>query len=149
MKKLSVMITLSLFLLVSRASAANEHTIVPASVSSEFSQEFTHVKNVAWAQTGNFYKATFRFKGRVCFAYYTANSEFIGIASNLLSDRLPQSLKAELKKKFSGYWITDLFRFSNNDESGFVITLENPDRVIILKSTDGQSWGYFQGSAKS
>src|SRR5271170_1102880 len=106
---------------------------VPANVESEFCERFTTAMDVRWEERKNFFKATFEDWGRTLFAFYADNGDLMGVASNLSSSTLPERLQTQVKKYYSGYWITDLFAYHNQDEKGFVVTLESADRVIVLK----------------
>jgi hypothetical protein len=43
------------------------------------------------------------------------------------------------KKHYDGYWVTDLFEMSQNDQSSYYITLENSDTRMTLRS-NGDNW---------
>ncbi len=143
MKKLTVLITLSLFLLAGRTYAGTTDPTVPESINTEFSRDFAQAQAVKWEIADRFFKATFDFRGKVLFAFYADNADFMGVATNLLSDRLPRKLSAEIKKSYAGYWITDLFNYKTVNEDGFMITLESPEKVIILKSAGVQGWSVY------
>jgi hypothetical protein len=79
------------------------------------------------------------------FAFYTEDADFMGIANNMLSDRLPASLRSKIKKNYPGYWITDLFKFHiENDQQGYFIALENADKKTMLKSDGYQQWRLYK-----
>ena len=148
MKKLTVLLTLSLFLLAGRTYARTTDPTVPEAINTEFSRDFAQAKDVKWEIADRFFKATFDLRGQVLFAFYAANADFMGIAANLRSDKLPRNLSSEIKKSYADYWITDLFKYKTVDEDGFIITLESPEKVIILKSTGIQGWNVYHVTAK-
>ena len=158
MKRLAILIGLALFLSAestyagtthkTSASAATTGPAIPASVNTEFSQDFSRAKDVQWEIHDNFYKATFNWHGKVLYAFYT-NDDLIGIATNIQSDKLPHDLLADIKKSYADYWITDLFKYRNESEDGYTITLENADQIVVLKSIGTQGWEIYKKSSPS
>jgi hypothetical protein len=149
MKKLTVFLAVTLLLLASSTYAGTTGPTVPASINAEFSRDFAQAKDVKWEAGSKFFKATFDLKGKVVFAFYANNADFMGVATNLLSDRLPRDLSAEIKTSYANYWITDLFTYKTVNEDGFIITLESSDKVIILKSVGTEGWNVYRVAKKS
>jgi hypothetical protein len=149
MKKVTVLLTASLLLLACSTFARNTDPTTPESINVEFSRDFAQAKNVEWEQTDNFYKATFDFNGKVLFAFYSDNADFMGVAYNLPSTKLPRSLQSTIEKSYANYWITDLFQYRTADADGFVITLENADKVVTLKSNGIHDWNLYHVVKKS
>ena len=50
-----------------------------------------------------FNKATFSEQRNTFYVFYSDIAEFVGIASNILSDKLPGSSQAGIKNKYAGY----------------------------------------------
>ena len=121
---------------------------VPAPVTTEFTDHFTGATDVMWEAGRNFFKATFSINGFTHFAYFSDNGTLMGIAHYLSPDKLPANLKTEIKNSYAGYWITDLFTYRNADEKAFVITIENADRTVVLKSSDHSGWSVYRSTAK-
>jgi hypothetical protein len=147
MKKLIVSLALSMLVFTSSIFASTGG--VPASVSSVFNEKFAQAKDVKWETGKDFYKAAFEVRGRTMFVYFADNGDIMGVAGNLSPVRLPESLRSEIRKNYSNYWITDLFRYRNAVEDGFVITLEGADKVIVLKALGAQGWHVYKTSAKA
>jgi hypothetical protein len=122
---------------------------VPANVESEFSVQFTTAMDVRWEEGKNFFKATFEDWGRTLFAFYADNGDLMGVASNLSTTTLPERLRTQVRKSYAGYWVTDLFGYHNADEKGFVITLENADKVIVLKAMGNEGWSVYKTTVKA
>lgn len=141
-KKILIMVS-SLILIFSTSFAGSDSKTIPAKVSAVFSRDFSNAGNVRWEAAGEYYKASFDKRGMTLYAFYTGDGEFMGIASYLLSDRLPGSLQSEIHKKYAGYWITDLFQFNINNAPGYFITLENADHKIMLKAEENKSWSFY------
>ena len=133
------------FFLTITATYANKNDgNVPQSVISEFSHNFYLARNVKWEKIDNYYEVIFSQSGRTWFAFYSEDSDLMGIASYILSDSLPVSLGSDLKTSYSNYWISDLFKYSIKDGPGYFVTLENADQKIMLKSDDGQRWHLYK-----
>jgi hypothetical protein len=148
MKKLTVLLAVSLLLFATSTYARTTDPTVPESINTELSRDFSQAKNVKWDIGNQFFKATFDFRGKVLFAFYTDNADLMGIATNLRSDWLPRNLSAKIKASYANYWITDLFKYKAGNEDGFVITLENSDKVVILKSVDAKEWHVYHVANK-
>ncbi|HEX4849687.1 MAG TPA: hypothetical protein VFV08_02720 [Puia sp.] len=108
--------------------------------------------NAALIRTDNyraFTKATVEMNGRVLYAYYSLNGDLMGVAGNILSDKLPIELETELRSKYaSGYWITDLFELSTDGTTEYFVTLESTDYVLILKSVESNGWVVYSKKRK-
>ena len=50
-----------------------------------FPRHLSHAKEVTWENFGNYFKATFWFKGKTIYAFYSEDGEFMGDAINVLS----------------------------------------------------------------
>jgi hypothetical protein len=137
------------FVLVSTSIFANTASNpVPASVQSAFRQNFHHVSQVLWDSFGNYYKATVSDKSNTMYVFYSENAELMGMGRNVLSDRLPEILQTEIKNRFQEYWITDLVQYKVADKDGYLITVENADRKIVLKSEDNRHWQIYSKENK-
>jgi hypothetical protein len=148
MKKIIVSLALLLVLFAGRTYAGTTGPAIPPSVSTEFTDRFADAKDVIWEMGRNFYKATFDIHGKTMFAFYTGDGGLMGVAHNLAADKLPGDLRQELKDSYAGYWITDLFTYKNADERAFVITLESPDKTVVLKSNGPSGWTVYRATVK-
>lgn len=149
MKKKILIVFASLMLLFSASYAEGNNTPVPEKVSFVFASDFSYANNVHWELIDGYYKASFDEHGATLYAFYTADGEFMGVATYLRSDRLPVALQSVLKEKYTGYWITDLFQFNVNNTPGYLITLENADRKILLKAEENRNWSFYSEVKKS
>jgi hypothetical protein len=130
------------------AAAPKSEAPIPVRIESQFSQHFANATNVRWEEGRNFFKATFEAWGQTLFAFFADNGDLMGVATNLSSTTLPERLQAEIKHSYSGYWITDLFGYHNADEKGFAVTLENANKVIVLKATGEGGWNVYKTTLK-
>ena len=121
---------------------------VPVQVKEEFSEQFSTAMDVKWEEGKEFFKATFEDWGRTLFAFYAGNGDLMGVATNLSSSALPVKLQTQIKHSYAGYWITDLFGYHNADEKGYVATIENADKVVVLKSVGDGTWTVYKTTVK-
>ena len=146
MKKIIVSFALSMLVFTGSTFAGNGG--IPASVSNVFNEKFAYAKDVTWETGKDFYKATFEMRGGTMFVYFADNGDIMGIAGNLSPVWLPEDLRSAIKKSYGNYWITELVKYRNSDEHGFVVTLEGADKVIVLKAHDGQEWKIYKTITK-
>ncbi len=148
MKK-KFLILIAAFILTITSSFANKiDSNVPEAVVSEFSYVFYNAQNVKWEKIDDYYKVSFSQFGTTLFAFYSKDNELMGIANYILSEELPVSLESAIKKKYSDYWISDLFKYSINDKPGYFVALENADYKIMLKSDNAQNWYLYKTTIK-
>jgi hypothetical protein len=148
MKKIFFIIAVSMLGFVASSYANNNNGAVPAGVTMQFTQQFVQATEVKWETGKEFYKATFEDWGRTLFAYYSGDGDLLGVSTNLTPAGLPARLKEQIGKSYANYWITDLFGYHNQDEHGFVITLENSDRTVVLKAVGNGGWSVYQTTVK-
>ena len=113
-----------------------------------FKKEFGTASVIRWDNYKAFTKATFTMNGRVLFAYYSTSGELLAVAGNILSDRLPVTLQNQLRKNYSDYWVTNLFEVASEGETDYYITMENPDYVLVLKSSGSNGWEKYSRKKK-
>ena len=149
MKK-KILTFMAAFLLVANILLANNRaTLVPESVTSAFRYDFSYATEVHWEGWGNYYKVTFRQNDHTMYVFYSDNAELMGIAKNVLSDNLPVLLRAGLKNKYADFWITELSKYVIGDKTGFLVTIENADEKIVLKTNDNQHWQVYSREIKA
>ena len=149
MKK-KILTLLAAFVLVANILFANtRENPVPEPVVSAFSGSFSSAKEVHWEGFGNYYKATFSQNGNALYVFYSDNAEFMGIANNVLSDKLPGLLQTGIKNKYQGYWITDLVKYNVAGKTGFLVTIENANEKIVLKTNSNQHWQVYFKKTKA
>jgi signal transduction histidine kinase len=149
MKK-KILTFMAAFLLVANILLANIREIkVPESVATAFSYNFSYATEVHWEGWGNYYKATFRQNDHTMYVFYSNDAELIGIAKNVLSDNLPVLLQTGLKNKYADFWIINLSKYVIADKTGFLVTIENADEKIVLKTNDNQHWQVYSREIKA
>jgi hypothetical protein len=64
----------------------------------------------------------------------------ITVVRNILSNALPQALRANIKKEYKDYWISGLYEQVSNNRASYFITVENADEIVRLSSIDSKNW---------
>ena len=146
MKKIILLlaITISTF-----SAFARDEEKVSAKVLNAFQTEFTSAKEVNWTAGDNYYKAVFTFNDQHVQAFYSLEGELLGITRYITLLDLPMNLQTSLKKSYTDYWVSDLFEVTKSDSTGYYITLENADSVIILKATAMDNWSVYKKAKKA
>jgi hypothetical protein len=62
------------------------------------------------------------------------------IIHNILSDKLPSRLQKKIKKDYSSYWITGLYKSEVNGRTSYHLTVENQDQIVRLSATPSTQW---------
>lgn len=151
MKKifLSIATMLMMGVSISAFAAKNDDGDVNQLAVRSFKKDFTGASNIVWEQRDRYTKATFSLHGQVLFAYYNDNGDLQAVVRNITSDQLPINLLTDLKKEYSGYWISDLFEIASDDQTTYYVTIETGDKKIVLKSQGTEFWGEYQKEKKA
>ena len=140
---------LALAILVSTLSAFAGEEKIAAKVLDAFKNEFNTAKEVEWTVGDTYYMATFTYNDKYVFAYYNEEGLLLGLTHNISTTELPMILQNSLKKKYDGYWVSDLFEVAKNGATNYFITLENADKKIVLKSSAGSWWDEYKKVRKA
>lgn len=147
MKK--ILLSLAMFVTLGTMSAfADTVEGVSPKVLKAFNNDFNSTPEVEWSVGLNYYRAAFTFNGNHVFAFYDADGELLGLTRYISSLDLPMTLQRNLKKSYSGYWISDLFEVANNKGTSYYITLENADTRIVLKANGDSDWKTYKEARK-
>jgi hypothetical protein len=146
MKK-SILIWAVLLISATSFSFANTNDDSNTNVKTSFKKDFENAREVKWESVNTFIKATFKLGDKTICAYYSKDGDLVAMTRNILSSDLPITKQISLAKNYKGYWITDLFEISSNQETAYYITLENADSKLILKS-DSEGWGEYKKETK-
>lgn len=130
------------------AFAAGEEN-VNQKVLDAFKNEFNTIREVEWSAGADYYRAAFVYNEKYVFAYYSTEGDLLGITRYISPVDLPMSLQIGLKKKYSNYWISDLFEVAKSETTSYYITVEDADTKIVLKSTGGSDWSVFKTVKKA
>ena len=146
MKKM--ILSLAIALTTLGALAAGEEN-VNQKVLDAFKNEFNTVREAEWTTGADYYRAAFVYNEKYVFAYYSTEGELLGITRYISQTDLPMNLQINLKKKYSNYWISDLFEVAKYETTSYYITVEDADTKIVLKSTGGSDWSVFKSVKKA
>ena len=127
-------------------SAFAEEENVKAEILAAFKSKFSTAQEVTWTSGKMFSEATFLLNGSWITAHFNYRAELVAVSRNITSDQLPLFLQNNLRKHYSGYWITDLFELSNKDGFSHYITLRNADEEIVLESLNGRTWSVYRST---
>ena len=130
-------------------SASRGEDNVNQKVLNAFKNEFAAATQVEWTTADDHYKAEFIYNDKYVFAYYNLDGELLGLTRYISSADLPIHLQMNLKKKYSHYWISDLFEVAKSEVTSYYITIENADTRIVLRSTGGSDWSVFKTVKKA
>jgi hypothetical protein len=59
------------------------------------------------------------------------------------------NLLSDLKKNYTGYWISDLFEMATKGDTAYYMTVENGDYSIVLKSIGSGGWEVYKRDRKN
>ena len=143
-------LTLALLLTISISSIlANTVEGVSQKVMNSFKSDFANAREVKWESGKDFAKATFTMHEQVMFAYYSVDGEQIAVSRNIVSSQLPLNLLSDLKKNYTGFWISDLFEMASKGDTAYYMTVENGDYSIVLKSNGSSGWEVYKKDKKN
>jgi hypothetical protein len=144
--KQSIIVTVLLTIFTSYSFATPTKDI-SSSIKTSFHQDFQNARILSIESYQTFTKLTFNMNDAVLSAFYTENGELLAVTRNILSSQLPLNLLSSLRKKFSTYWISDLFEFDRDSQTCYYISLENADTKMTLRS-NGDSWELYSSVKK-
>ena len=126
------------------AQAANTpEKVSPAAIRS-FTTTFSQAQSVTWSVTDDLYKVSFHVAGRYAYAYYDENGLMIAVTRNLSPTELPMVLLANIKQKYSQYWVSELVEVSNESGTHYYVTLEDANTKLTLKSSGTTAWSRYK-----
>jgi hypothetical protein len=109
-------------------------------VSTAFHKDFNKAELIDYTSSKDYTKLTLRMNDIIVFAYYSENGELLAVTRNIRSTQLPLPLLLDLKKNYTGYWITELFELNSEGQTSYYMTMENADTKLNLRSVNNDSW---------
>jgi hypothetical protein len=94
-------------------------TTVSYTVENQFDSTFGNAKNVVWAVTSNFQKATFTQDDVQMTAFYDLQGNYLGITQDVDYSTLDAKAKATIADKYKGYGVKEVIKFDNTDAQNF------------------------------
>ena len=115
--------------LLSLSSFANDKNVPDALQS--FYNTFRSAQNVNWTEVDDMLRIGFVLDGHQKFAYYS-NDELVVVASEIKTEELPETLKAQLSE-YKGYVVTQAYELTKNKSKEYCVVMQNSSRHIVLK----------------
>jgi hypothetical protein len=141
MKSLLVILSLS-SLMYAKSSFAGNTDINPV-VTNAFNKTYNNVSDVKWSEANGFYKVEFDYKNQHITDYYNADGDLIASSQEVSSTSLPSSLQVTLKKYLADYWISDLYKITNEEGTTYYVSLKSADKQVVLRSVSDKKWVNF------
>lgn len=138
----------AMVLMMGLSAFANKEDGVNQKAVTAFTRDFSSARNAVWQQTNEYAKVTFSMNDQVLFAFYNSNGDLQAVVRNILSNQLPLTLLSDLKREYSGFWISDLFEMASDDQTTYYVSLENADKTLVLKSSGTGSWSVYSKTRK-
>ncbi len=138
MKK--IILSIAILLALTGTSFAKTTTKINECVFASFKNDFYQASEVKWDVTSSYIMATFQLDKDIMYAYYDFQGNLIGVVHNILTSSLPVQLQKDIKKHFANYWVSDLFKVTNDDGVYYYIQLKNADETIVLTTEGTNGW---------
>jgi hypothetical protein len=107
---------------------------------SSFQKDFKSASDVSWSETPRYLRVSFHFEKQNLYAYYDAQGNLVGLVHHMLTTSLPDNLQKQIKKNYSGYWVSELFQVTFDDGAYYFVELKNADQTIVLSTDGSDSW---------
>ena len=147
-KKIALSLVLLMTLTISYSFAATPDSM-NGQIAASFQKSFKNAKVLNTEVNRHFTKLTFKMDDIILFAFYSDNGQLLALTRNILSTQLPIDLMMDLKKSYSGYWITELFELNGDEQNCYYVSLENADSKVVLRSTSDNNWEVYEKTAKN
>jgi hypothetical protein len=148
MKKRILLLTIALVSFTAFSFAADAPAI-SKNVINSFNKQFFNARDIKWEHQARFEKAEFTMNDMVLFAYFNDNGELLAVTRFISPNQLPLQILTSLKSDYAGYWVSDLFEIQTENGTSYYVTIENADRILILKSEGISGWQTFQREKKA
>lgn len=95
-----------------------------------FYKTFQNAQNVNWTEVDDMIRIGFISNGHSQYAYYS-NDELVVVATEIKTDELPGTLKAQLAE-YKGS-VTQVYEMDKNNVKEYCVMLDTPSKRIVLK----------------
>ncbi len=133
MKKQITVLAAAILLTIGTTFANKLNNGIPNRILKEFNKEYVQASNASWEIKATYYKVKFILNEQSIEAFYSFEGNVMGVTRNITFNNLPLHLQKEIKEKYTGYKITNLFELSTDNGTEYVITFENHQERISLK----------------
>jgi hypothetical protein len=138
MKK--IILSLAIVLTLFSTAFANHPVRVTEQAAAAFHKDFHKASDVKWAVKDDYVVAKFILDEQTLFAYYDFQGNLIGLVHHILTSSLPASLQKDIKKRYSNYWVSELFQVTSEEGVYYYIQLKNADETIVLSNEGTYGW---------
>lgn len=144
MKKL--VLTLVMFASILGSALASDggakEIIVSRRVEASFNKEFAGARSVKWdlIKTENIYQAQFLYNDERLNAYFDGEGNLVATGRFVGVSHLPLILRKNVAEKYDDYVMGEIVEFSTNNETSYLMVLENEKAKLIVQ-------GYINGSS--
>jgi len=108
-----------------------------------FQKDFHKASEVRWSASSNYVMAAFQMDNETQYAYYDFQGNLIGVVHHMLTSSLPADLSKDIKKRYSNYWVSELFQVTSDQGVYYYIQLKNADETIVLSTEGTNGWHRF------
>jgi len=109
-------------------------------IASSFRKKFAEAREVKWEKLNEGMRACFKIEEQILYAYYSTEGELTAVARPIRSSQLPINLSLDLTKKYSEYFIADIFEVSSENSSTYFVVLDSPRRKLLLRSIGSEGF---------
>ncbi len=138
MKK--IILSIAILLALTGTLFAKTTSKINERVFASFKNDFHQASEVKWDVTSSYIMATFQLDKDIMYAYYDFQGNLIGLVHNILTSSLPVQLQKDIKKHYANYWVSELFKVTNDDGVYYYIQLKNADETIVLSTEGTNGW---------
>ena len=109
-------------------------------ITSSFRKKFAEAREVKWEKVKEGVRACFKLNEELLYAYFSPEGELTAVARPIRSSQLPINLSLDLTKKYSEYYIADIFEVSSDNTSSYYVCLDSPRRKLLLRSIGSEGF---------
>ena len=122
-------------------------TDINNSVLQSFYMSFAGAKEVSASELNGMIRISFKMDDEIKYAYYTPDAELVVVTKQITLSELPKSLQNDYKNAYAGYFIADIYQFSNDNGTEYYLVIKNETSRLVLKS-DSRKWKVFKSDGR-
>lgn len=113
---------------------AKDEPAIPKGLEKSFHENFPDAIGIVWEKKDDVNVADFKENGIRHFAYFDANSSFLGVVRYITTDYMPFKTINELKKKYGDFGKMNAVEVSvDNGETFYFLNVIHKDKVKTVK----------------
>ncbi len=119
-------------------------------IQSSFDKEFAGANSVSWEVLDNsIYQATFHYNHQLLNAFFDEDGNLVATGRDITEGVLPLLVLKSVKEKYHDYAIKGISELSTQDETSYLLTLENEKSTLILRAYDNGDINVFKKVKKN